>query len=234
MQIVFVLFSFCVLFYSVFLIAISILGFGIIRSLNDTSGKMRCAKKRVTWAFFGAIGHGFGHIILAITKRNGLLPSGEVSAMDEFLSPDSSFVTFAKHVPGYFIFQIPLVKSYMYNVSNHHVASFAFLMMIGAMQLPLKFGFSYTLIVLFAGQSLDQLFLPKTEKGFEYMLWPMLTLLPNFCISVMESTLCTESLAFKTHGHLIFDGYMALSYIIYYLVCWFWNNYINLRVKKRL
>ena len=215
------------------MISMSIVGFGLIFTFKDPSDKMQNAKERVTWALVGALGHAAGHIILAVTKRHGLLPSGEVSAMDEFLSEDRDWVTFAKHVPGYFLFWIPLVKTYMYNVSHNHVACFAFLVMLGAMQLPLKFGFSYTLIVLFAGQSLDQLFLPEQRKGFEYMLWPMLTLLPNFVISTMESRWCsTNGSVFGKHGHLVFDGYMVLSYSMYYFVCWVWNN-INVKFEKK-
>ena len=209
--------------FAVLMIAMSIFGLGLIYALKDPLGKMKIAKERVAWAFVGAFGHAAGHFIIALMKRYGLLPNGEVSSMDEFLADDCNLVTYAKHLPAYFLFWIPLVKTYMYNVSNNHVAGFAFLAVLGAMQLPLKLGFSYGLIVLFAGQSLDQLFLPKQEKGFEYMLWPMVTLLPNFYISVMESWFCTDSFIFRTHGHLIFDGYMAFSYSAYYVGCWLWN-----------
>eukprot|EP00581_Thalassiosira_minuscula_P001404 CAMPEP_0183746874 /NCGR_PEP_ID=MMETSP0737-20130205/66980_1 /TAXON_ID=385413 /ORGANISM="Thalassiosira miniscula, Strain CCMP1093" /LENGTH=223 /DNA_ID=CAMNT_0025982581 /DNA_START=407 /DNA_END=1078 /DNA_ORIENTATION=- len=215
------------------MIAFATLGAALVLSLNDASVEMQRAKRRVTWALFGALGHASGHAILAVTRRNGLLPDGDVSAMDEFLSPDANFVTFAKHVPGYFFFWIPLVKTYMLNVSGKNVAAFAFFAMAGSMQLPLKLGFSYALTVLFAGQSLDQLFLTREEKGFDYMLWPMVTVLPTFCITVMESAWCTESSVFSTHGHVIFDGYMALSYSLYYLSCWLWNN-AEMKAKKSL
>ncbi|KAL9182187.1 hypothetical protein ACHAXT_012839 [Thalassiosira profunda] len=207
-----------------FMIAMSLLGFGLMRILKDETGRMDDATERVKWALVGAIGHASGHFILAVTKRNGLLPSGEVSAMDEFLAEDCNWVTFAKHIPGYFLFWIPLVKTYMYNVSSNSVALFAFVVNVLGMQMPLKFGFSYTLIVLFAGQALDQLFLPRCQKGFEYRLWPLITLLPNFILSVLESQLCTGSEVFRTHGHLIFDGYMAASYSAYYFCCWLWNR----------
>ena len=155
--------------------------------------------------------------------------------MDEFRADDCNFVTYAKHIPGYFLFWIPLVKTYMYNVSQNYVAGFAALIWIGGMQLPLKFGFSYTLIVLFAGQSLDQLCLGMEKKStFEYMLWPLVTLLPNFYISVMESLFCTRSDAFMTHGHLIFDGYMAFSYSAYYMGCWLRKGYANKKSEKIL
>ena len=210
--------------YLVFMIFMSTLGFGVVQLLNDSSGKMDNAKERVNWALVGALGHAMGHIILVTSKRYGLLPSGEVSALDEFLADDCTIGTYAKHIPGYILFWIPLVKTYMYNVSRNHVAVFAFLFLIGGFPIPLKYGFSYTLTVLFIGQSLDQLFLPKQRKGFEYMLWPVVTLLPNFCLYVLESQLCTESALFKKHGHIIFDGYMGLSYSVYYLICWRWNS----------
>ena len=135
------------------MVALSICGFILLHSLKDPQHKMQNAKERVKWALVGAIGHAAGHIILAVTKRHGLLPSGDVSAVDEFRADDCNFVTYAKHIPGYFLFWIPLVKTYMYNVSQNYVAGFAALIWIGGMQLPLKFGFSYTLIVLFAGQN---------------------------------------------------------------------------------
>lgn len=227
-----------------FMILMSILGFLLLSILKDPRSTTANAKERVHWALIGALGHAAGHIILAITKRHGLLPdNGNVSAMDEFLSDNCTWITYAKHIPSYFLFYIPLVKTYMYNVSSTSrqghgtnftnggmflLASVSFLMMVGAMQFPLKFGFSYVLIVLFAGQSIDQLvFLPREDKDnalLEYMLWPMVTLLPNFWISVMESQWCTTSgSVFGKHGHLIFDGYMVISYIVYYIYCVGWE-----------
>lgn len=203
------------------MIAISILGFLLVRSLDDKHNKLSNAKLRIKWAYVGALGHAAGHIILAVNKRRGLLPSGDVSAMDELLADDCNFLTYAKHLPGFLLFWIPLVKTYMYNVSLNNVACMAFVIMLGAMQLPLKFGFSYTLVVLFGGQSLDQLFLPRQQKEtIEYMLWPLITMLPTLCLSVMESWFCTNGFAFAEHGHVVFDGYIASSYGMYYLVCW--------------
>ena len=206
---------------------LSILGLGIVHMLRDQlSTRGDDAADMVTWALLGALGHAAGHAILASSDRAGLLPlpSGDVSAMDEFLADDANWTTFVKHVPGYLFFWIPLVNTYMRNMSRNRVAGFAFIAMVGAMQIPLKLGFSYTLIVLFAGQSIDQLLLAEDRKGFEYMLWPMVTLLPNFLISVMESTVCSGNSFFAKHGHLVFDGYMALSYSVYYVICWMRNN----------
>ncbi len=159
------------------------------------------------------------------------------------MAEDRDWVTFAKHVPGYFLFWIPLIKTYMGNVSKASVMGFAFLVMVGAMQLPLKFGFSYSLVVLFAGQALDQLLCLRKEakENLEFMVWPLVTLLPNFYISVMESMWCGASGVgrgdsfwlgglFERHGHLIFDGYMAISYSVYYLLCWFGNN-VSVKIK---
>mmetsp|Transcript_19660 Transcript_19660/g.41006 ORF Transcript_19660/g.41006 Transcript_19660/m.41006 type:complete len:310 (-) Transcript_19660:117-1046(-) len=225
-----------------FMILASLLGFLLLSSLPDTHDFMSNARERTQWALFGAIGHACGHIILAVTKRHGLLPSGDVSAVDEFLAEHRNWVTFAKHLPGYFLFWIPLIKTYMTNVSRANVMGFAFLVMVGAMQFPLKFGFSYTLIVLFAGQALDQLLFLRKEKkeNLEFMVWPLVTLLPNFFISVMESMWCGASGRredpfwlgdlFERHGHLVFDGYMAISYTIYYLICWFGNN-VSVKMK---
>ena len=79
------------------MIALSVLGFCLIHILKDPQHKMQNAKERVKWALVGAIGHAAGHIILAVTKRHGLLPSGDVSAGDEFRADDCNFVTYAKH-----------------------------------------------------------------------------------------------------------------------------------------
>lgn len=210
------------------MIAFGIIGFILLHALQDSSGKMDCARERVKWALVGAFGHAMGHITIAMNKRAGLLPEdGNVTAISELLADDANVVTFAKHVPGYLLFWLPVVKTYMQNISSGRLALYAFIIQLGAMMMPLKLGLSYTLIILFAGQSLDQLFfLPKQYKNsFDYMLWPMVVSLPSFCLSVMESKFCTlESLPYKTHGHMIFDGYMAFSYSLYYLGCWLWNH----------
>ena len=122
--------------------------------------------------------------------------------------------------PGYPLFWIPLIKTYMMNISRDRVILLALIADAGSLMVPVRFAFSYTQAVLFAGMSIDQLLLAKRDKGFEYALWPLSTVMPNGMFSWIESLTCTSTFLTKTHGHIIYDTYMASSYIIFYPVCW--------------
>jgi len=176
------------------------------------------------WALVGLLGHAFGHFLIANGIRYDFYPPPTETFMDDLLQ-SSVLEAIGKAVPGYFLFWMPLVSTYMMNTAKGRVAGVAFCCWIGSLFVQTRFGFSYAQSVLFAGLSIDQLLLPKSEKGFEYALWPLITTLPNGAIAWIESLSCSSSPLMKQHGHLVYDVYMAISYIVFYLICWVRTNY---------
>jgi hypothetical protein len=209
--------------YAMVLFALT--GLGIQQYLSrkgskEQGRKLRRADRLTFWALVGAIGHAAGHFLIANGKRMNIYPPPDERFIDD-LRNSTFLVALGKAGPGYPLFWIPLVKTYMMNTTQNRVAVIALLANILALFMPAKFGFSYTQAVLFGGMSIDQLILPAKEKDtFEFALWPLLTTIPNGIFSWVECLTCTTNPLMQQHGHLVYDLYMVSSYTLFYLVCW--------------
>lgn len=209
------------------MVVIALIGLAVQQYLSQQRTNTNLTNKAdrlVFWAFMGALGHAAGHFIIANAKRRNFYPSNENETFLHDLVGGTLLEAVEKVGPGYFLFWIPLVKTYMMNAAQGRVALVALFFNVGAVLVPVKFGFSYTQAVLFGGMSMDQLSLPLKEKGFEYALWPIITTIPNGIFSWIESVGCTSSILMQRHGHIVYDLYMASSYPIFYIICWLRNN----------
>jgi hypothetical protein len=121
----------------------------------------------------------------------------------------------------------------MMNTAKDCVTLLALIIQFGSLMTPVKFGFSYTQAVLFGGMSIDQLLLDKQEKGFEYVLWPLLTVIPNVVFAWVKSTTCTSGFLMKEHGHIVYDIYIVSSYIVFYLICYWVRSKKNVATTKQ-
>jgi hypothetical protein len=213
------------------MLAMSVLGLAVWYLGHNKPGMDR-ANQLTFWALIGAIGHGLGHQLIANGKRMGYYPENGDAAFVEDLRGDPWWLILAKVGPGFPLFWIPLVKTYMMNTTKNRMVGTAFVFQTASMFTPVKFGFSFTQSVLFAGLSLDQLFLPDNEKGFEYALWPILTVVPSGIFTWIESTGCTTSPLMKDHGHVIYDVYMTTSYTLFYVLCWMRSTRLSIRKVK--
>ena len=207
------------------MVAFALLGLGIQHSLRRQGSKIGLQLSRADrltfWALMGAMGHGAGHFLISHGKRGDFYPPAQLRFIDDLM--ESSFaVALAKAGPGYPLFWMPLVKTYMMNTAQNRVALVALIANIGGLFMQARFGFSYTQAVLFGGMSIDQLSSPESEKEtFEYAWWPLLTTIPNGIFSWVECLTCTSSALMREHGHLVYDLYMVCSYTLFYLVCWY-------------
>lgn len=205
------------------MIAIALFGLGVrsyLSSRHQQHKQMKAADNLVFYALLGALGHAAGHALIANAHRLGVYPPGHRRAIED-VKDDPLWMILAKLGPGYPLFWIPLVRTYMHHTSKGRVALAAALCKLGSMAMPVKFGFPYTQSVLFAGLSLDQLLLPSSEKGFAYCLWPVMTVIPSALFSWIEATGCTtHPLMVHLGGHVVYDAFMASSYLLFYLVCW--------------
>lgn len=194
------------------------------------AGSMEKADSLAFWALIGALGHASGHFIISNAIRRDFYPPAEERFIDDLMR-SSIPEAIGKAGPAYPLFWVPLVKTYMMNTARNRVAWVALLLHVAGMFVQVKFGFSYTQAVLFGGMSIDQLMLDKKDKGFEYALWPLITTLPNGIFSWVESVTCTSSFLMQEHGHLVYDVYMASSYIVFYLICWLRMRYTVKKAK---
>jgi hypothetical protein len=213
------------------MLAMSLLGLAVWYAGHDEPGMDR-ANQLTFWAIIGAIGHALTHELIANGKRMGYYPDDGESTFVDDLKGDPWWLILAKVGPGFPLFWIPLVKTYMMNTTKNRVVVTAFFFQIGALFTPVKFGFSYAQMVLFAGLSFDQLLLPNNEKGFEYALWPILTVVPSGIFTWIEAIGCTTSPLMKDHGHVIYDVYMTTSYIFFYVLCWMRSTRLSIRKVK--
>ena len=182
---------------------------------------MKRADQLFFWATLGALGHAAGHALIANALRLGIYPEGHVRGLDDLLNDPSWLRACAKILPAYPLFWMPLVQTYMANTARNRVALVALVVMVGSLLIPIKYGFAYTQAVLFVGLSVDQLLLPAKEKGFEYALWPVLTVIPSGILSWVEATGCTTHPIMRHWGgHVAYDVVMGSSYLAFYLVCW--------------
>lgn len=188
-----------------------------IKKDND----LKKAYQLTFWALIGSIGHGLGHYLIAHARRNGYYPPSKETFMDDLLQTDSLWMAALKAVPGLPLFWVPLTRTYMLNTTSKvSVGTVSFIFWFGSLFNQTRFGFSYAQAVLFGGSSIDQLLLPRAEKDcFEFALWPLLTTIPNGLFAWYESSTCTSSTLMRQHGHLIYDGYMVSSYIVFYCMC---------------
>lgn len=206
------------------MVAFALLGIAIQRYVSRLGSKqgldLSRANQLTFWALIGAIGHGAGHFLISNGKRGNFYPPAEVRFIDD-LRESTFLVALGKAGPGYPLFWIPLVKTYMMNTAQNRVALVALIADVGGLFMQARFGFSYTQAVLFGGMSIDQLLLPAGEKQtFEYALWPLLTTIPNGIFSWVECLTCTTSVLMRQHGHLVYDFYMVCSYTLFHLICW--------------
>jgi hypothetical protein len=202
------------------MLLISLLGLGVRRYLPAKSDPQKTADHLVFHAILGAMGHAAGHALIANAIRLQVYPPGHMTPFDA-VRDDPIWIALAKLGPGYPLFWMPLVQTYMSNTAKGRVALVAFLCMLGSLFLPTRLGFAYTQSVLFAGLSIDQLLLPASEKGFVYTLWPIMTVIPSAVFSWIEATGCTTyPIMVKFGGHVVYDAFMASSYVLFYLICW--------------
>ena len=170
---------------------------------NNNKIDMTKANNMTFWALVGALGHASGHFLISHAIRHNFYPAAETTFLDDLLQSGSILEVIGKACPGYPLFWMPLVSTYMMNTAKGRVALVALVCWLGSLCMQVRFGFSYTQSVLFAGLSIDQLLLSKDDKDcFEYAMWPLITTLPNGVFAWIESLACSSSLLMQQHGHL--------------------------------
>ena len=200
---------------------------------GDEYSEMFAVKKFINSAMVGVIGHALGHFIILESIRVGIYPQADLTGIDD-MKNDSIGLILRKLLPGYVFFWVPLISSYMQNASWVLVLLFAQVALLGSLHVPLKFGFAFAQCFFFFGLSLDQLFCVSADKKtFAFALYPLITVLPSITFSLAEATSCSSLPLMKAYGHVVYDAYMGVSYIMYYGICQkYYNKFKNEKVKE--
>jgi hypothetical protein len=192
---------------------------------NESTTSTSLADQLFVRASIGALGHASGHLLISHGHRHGYYPQPHETFWTS-TQDNSLWIKLSYAVPGYLFFWIPLIQTYMMHSSRRWVVILAAIAQLVVLHIPVRFGFAYTQIVLFAGMSIDQLLHSLSvsnhhhyaDETWDYALWPILTVIPSTIMSLVECMGCTTTnfMGMKTYGHVVYDTVMASSYVFYY------------------
>jgi hypothetical protein len=188
---------------------------GIIYFFLKDSPGMAPANELVKFNILGIFAHGLGHAGISKAMRDGVVPE---SGLLDVLGNASS-LDLLKQVGSFIFFWVFLLKATMPTSSFKIVVPMAIVSSIMGAIVPGQFGFTYTQTVLLFAFSLNQLMRPSEEKTVEYARYPLMVGVPLSFIAWIESTQCSK-FVMGIGGHLIYDAYIPISVIFFYLVCW--------------
>jgi len=200
--------------------------FGLIYyTIKDVPG-MGHANDLVKFNVFGIFAHGLGHGLTSHVMRHGMgvEVDDEMKDMTDAFHDNPTFETFILRSPGwvaFLIFWMGLLRGSMPMVSWKAIAPLSIIAVSLNIFVRDQFAFTYVQTVLLFAFSFNQLCRPGKEKraSFEYALFPMVTALPLIAIGWLESTQCDAFLV-GIGGHLVYDAYIPISLIVFYLICW--------------
>lgn len=178
--------------------------------LNDTPG-MEIANEFVKVNTVGIFAHGVGHgtVSKAMRDDKAATISGDSTAPNDF--------QFAVFFP-LFCFWIGLLKASMPKKSFKIITPMALIANVMLALLPPQYNFTFVQTVLVFAFSLDQVMRPVEDKTAQYALYPLIVGCPLSMIAWIETTQCSK-FVMGLGGHLIYDGYIVISSIFFYLLC---------------
>lgn len=184
--------------------------------MKDKPG-MEPANEMIKFNIFGIFAHGLGHGVISKALRDGAVPEVDGDRLQEiFNSPTNELLTSSG---GIVLFWLGLLKATMPKSSFKVYAPLSLIATVLNILVPERFGFTFVQTVLLLSFSINQLMRPSQEKTFEYALYPLITGLPLSFIGWFESTQCSK-FVINIGGHLIYDAYIPVSMMCFYLICW--------------
>ena len=218
------------LYADTFLAAVS---YAVYLLLRNEKG-MKPANDMIKSNILGVFGHGIGHGAIAAGLRKEMVETAATNATNnstaavagvaaltlwETLESNSVLETLQQWIP-LMVFWLFMMKAAMPKGSNSAVACVALASAVCQLGFPLHFGFTYVQSVLFIVFHFNEIWnKDREEKGFEHVLYPILVGIPVGIIGWIESTLCSKGYILLG-GHLIYDAYIPLSVLFFYMICW--------------
>jgi len=176
-------------------------------------------------SILGIFGHGIGHGLTAkAIREQGELPDDGAALS----SNENSHLTQAV---GLIVFWLFLLNTTMPKISKKVLIPIAAVCYTGQVYVPLQFSFTYVQTVLLLAFSINQLSRPTNEKQFAYGFYPLISGFPIILIGWLESTCCSRIPLRNIGGHLIYDAWIPVSLIGFYLTC-YWTGVSKTKVKS--
>jgi hypothetical protein len=196
---------------------------GVFYLLLRTQPGMESANELVQFNILGVVGHGIGHATIAKAIRDGFVADGERTGW-EMAQREPLQNVLSQSIP-ILVFWVLLLKAAMTKASYPTVFVSAVLASTAALFFPSRLNFTYVQTILFAAFDINEVMRPISEKGFEYGLYPLLLGIPLGVIGWAESTQCSSGII-DLGGHVIYDAYIPISMLIFYLTCWLRTNMV--------
>lgn len=187
-------------------------------SFQNTAG-MEEANELVKNNILGIFAHGLGHGGLSQSMRNGIPAAQSQEDLFDILANASLLELIQKFGPSLFFWML-LLKATMPKESFRNVVGpLSVIASVLEIFVPPQFGFTYVQTILLLAFSLNQMSRPEVEKNEIYARYPIYVGCPLSVIAWIESTQC-NNFVMGMGGHLIYDAYIVISTIIFYMVCW--------------
>ena len=204
---------------------------GVLYFMLHTNEGMKQSNEYVFFNIFGIAAHGLAHGAFAVGLRDE-----ESSAFLEKDIPyysamgDKSPMEVLQDQVPVMLFWLGLLKATMPQTSVIGILPLSLLSILGSIFIKQSLQFTYVQTVLLIVFSINQLCRPKEDKGFAYYMYGLLVSLPLGIVGWMESTMCSSSII-HVGGHLVYDAYIPLSQIAFYLTCYFNRRSETAKVK---
>lgn len=188
---------------------------GVVYLLLHKEPGMDQANDLVRLSVLGVIGHGIGHGAIAAEMRKGTSVDGQKTGWDN-TSMDTPIEFMIQQAP-FLLFWIALLSSAVPKATWPGIVGMSFASMALGFLIPTNLGFTYVQSILFLAFDVNEILRPREEKGFEYALYPLLVGIPTGIVGWIESTMCTKGVI-DIGGHLIYDAYIPLSILAFYMI----------------
>lgn len=197
---------------------------GLVYWALRTQPQMERANALVKPNILGIVAHGIGHGSIAMAIRrmeaDGSLESQENKTGWEIIREKEKILTeVAPNLVALAIFWVFLLRSAMVHAKPQLLGLVAVLSFAGNLLVPQQMAFTYVQTVLFLAFDLSELSKPIQDKTFEYALYPLVVGLPLAAVAWLESTQC-ENMVIFMGGHLIYDAYIPIGILVFYLTCY--------------
>lgn len=189
---------------------------------------MGVAEEFVKMNILGVLGHGLAHGGIAKLIREDLSHNSPVNSTIITTTNDVNKDIKIGQIIVVSFFWISLLKGALPKQSlTKTIIPMTVVTMILQSHVPGQYDFTYVQTILLLSSSLSELLRPAEEKiTIQYGLFPMMVALPLGVVAWIESTQCSK-FVLDIGGHLIYDGYIVVSLIGYFLTCLFENKVNN-------
>jgi len=186
---------------------------------------MEPANEFIGPSILGIFAHGIAHGMMAnhFREKGKISEDGAASSSNE----NRTLAGFA----GLMFFWVFLLKNTMPNVSKKVLIPFAAACSTGNIYVSPQFAFTFVQTVLLVTFSVNQLLRPLMEKDFAYGIYPVFSGLPLTFIGWLESTSCSRTPICNIGGHLVYDAWIPVSLISFYLT-FYWTRVSETKVKS--